>query len=123
MALDAARTGSVPFFGQIVHSFRSAVARIVQYRPATYRDHFQSCGKAAFLRITWEKFIHACCRSAVVSFTSLLLLATADMAAEGGGGIPLEAYGVWDRGSSLSFTEYPFLKGLSFGADWEAISP
>ena len=60
---------------------------------------------------------------AAVSLGSLVLLLTATMAAGGDGGILLEAYGVWDRGSSLSFTEYPFLKGLSFGAGWEEIEP
>ena len=62
-------------------------------------------------------------KRAAVSFNSLVLLAIAAMAAEDNAGIPLEAYGVWDRGSSFSFTEYPFLKGLSFGANWEEIEP
>ena len=62
-------------------------------------------------------------KRAAVSFNSLVLLAIVATAAEGDGGIPLEAYGVWDRGSSFSFTEYPFLKGLSFGANWEEIEP
>jgi len=37
------------------------------------------------------------------------------------GGIPLEAYGVWDRGASYSFDEYPFLKGLVYDVKWKDI--
>lgn len=60
-------------------------------------------------------------KHAAVSFSSLFLLVAAPMAAEGAGGIPLEAYGVWDRGASFSSTECPFLKGLTFDAHWEEI--
>ena len=42
-------------------------------------------------------------------------------AAEKGPPIPLEAYGVWARGSSVSFEEYPFLKGMAYGPRWRDI--
>jgi len=51
------------------------------------------------------------------------LLSVPAVAGEDGGRFPLEAYGVWDRGSSFSLTDCPFLKGLSFNADWEEIEP
>ena len=51
----------------------------------------------------------------------ILFSAMASSADEDGGGFPSEAYGVWDRGSSFSFTDYPFLRGLSFNTDWEDV--
>ena len=32
--------------------------------------------------------------------------------------VPVEAFGVWDRGSSFDPKEHPFLKGLSFNSSW-----
>ncbi|HUT94944.1 MAG TPA: beta-galactosidase [Thermoguttaceae bacterium] len=62
-------------------------------------------------------------RYPTVAVGLLFCCATIPVTAEDVGAIPLEAYGVWDRGASFSFTEYPFLKGLSYGADWEEIEP
>lgn len=55
--------------------------------------------------------------------TMTVLFCVNFLSADDGGPIPLEAYGVWDRGASFDFEDYPFLKGLSFGADWEEIEP
>lgn len=54
---------------------------------------------------------------------SVLFCVSLSPAADDGGSIPLEAYGVWDRGASFDFEDYPFLKGLTFNADWEEIEP
>jgi hypothetical protein len=37
--------------------------------------------------------------------------------------VPVEAFGVWDRGSSFDPKEYPFLKGLSFNSTWAEVEP
>jgi hypothetical protein len=55
--------------------------------------------------------------------TSVLVCVNFSSAADDGGPIPLEAYGVWDRGASFDFEDYPFLKGLTFDAKWEEIEP
>ena len=55
--------------------------------------------------------------------TSVLVCVNFSSAADDGGPIPLEAYGVWDRGTSFDFEDYPFLKGLTFDAKWEEIEP
>ena len=34
---------------------------------------------------------------------------------------PPSSFGVWDRGATFDPKEYPFLKGLSFGASWDEI--
>ncbi|GAB6164413.1 hypothetical protein JCM19992_04130 [Thermostilla marina] len=53
----------------------------------------------------------------------VLLCSSLSSSADEGGSIPLEAYGVWDRGASFDFDEYPFLRGLTFDAKWEEIEP
>ena len=50
-----------------------------------------------------------------------LVFAASGVAAEKGPPLPLEAYGVWARGSSVSFEEYPFLKGMAYGPRWKDI--
>lgn len=59
----------------------------------------------------------------MLAVAAILSFANVSWSAEDGGAIPLEAYGVWDRGASFDFDDYPFLKGLTFDAGWEEIEP
>jgi len=60
-------------------------------------------------------------KHATVIIAALLLCASLSWSAEDGRPVPLEAYGVWDRGDSFEFEDYPFLKGLTFDAGWEEV--
>ena len=56
--------------------------------------------------------------AAFASSFGVLSLITALSLTKANAAPPPSAFGVWDRGASFDPTEYPFLKGSSFGQRW-----